>query len=161
MEQYAYDSTSRTTFAHPVWYIDCVNSRIPSTIYEDCHSHKQLLYCYEMVAMVTTSGHYGCAIVMSYTEINTAVYGCWSLNCAFLSLHDLNCAIHIHIARTHLKLLIHVCTGACEMAHWSSLIPVCLPRLETNFRGFLYKNREAYESLVFVQGVLCRRVSSL
>ena len=29
--------------------------------------------CYEVAAMVATSGHYGCAIVMSYTEINKDV----------------------------------------------------------------------------------------
>ena len=29
--------------------------------------------CYEAVAMVATSGRYGCTIVMSYTEINKAV----------------------------------------------------------------------------------------
>ena len=29
--------------------------------------------CYEVVAMVATSGRYGCAIVMSYTEINKFV----------------------------------------------------------------------------------------
>ena len=33
----------------------------------------KLLYCYEVIAMVGTSGRYGCAVVMSWTEINKAV----------------------------------------------------------------------------------------
>ena len=58
-----------------------------------------------------TGGWYGCAIVMSYIEINKAVsqWG-WPLTCAFLSL-DLKPVRFTYHARTPLKSLI--CTGAC------------------------------------------------
>ena len=81
--------------------------------------------CYDVVAMVTTS--YGCAIVMSYTEIKKAMSQ-WLLtfNLCVSVTWPLTCAFHIPCTHTPLKSLI--CTGACVIkcetySCWVSFFP--------------------------------------
>ena len=57
---------------------------------------------------------YGCAIAMSYPEINLRHNGHWPLTCMFLSL-DLQLMRFTYLARTPLTALI--CTGACDSSY--------------------------------------------
>ena len=69
--------------------------------------------CSEMVTMVATSGRYGCAILMSYTEVNKSlkqllltynlcISVTWPLTCAF------------HIPCTHTPGIIDMHRGVCD-----------------------------------------------